>query len=110
MSDDFRSKPLAVRPASRSCLTRPRFGKIPAAVAYSGLGRSKLYEVAAENPGLFKKSGASTLVDFEILDKILNDLPVAVIKSGRREKFCTGGIGRSADLGSPRPSDRRDQS
>jgi hypothetical protein len=31
---------------------------------YAGLGRSKLYEIAADNPGLFRKSGAATLVDF----------------------------------------------
>ena len=109
MSDDFQFKPLADRPTSQSRPARPRFGKIPAAVDYSGLGRSKLYEVAADNPGLFRKSGATTLVDFEILDRILNNLPVAVIKPGRREKFRTRGIGSSGHLGSPQPSDRRDE-
>jgi hypothetical protein len=60
--------------------TRPRFGKIPAAIAYCGVGRSKLYEVAAEHPGLFRKSGATTLVDFDFLDQILDCLPLAAIK------------------------------
>ena len=59
---------------------RPRFGKIPAAMAYSGLGRTKLYEVAGSHPGLFKKSGASTLVDFFLLDQVLDGLPPANIK------------------------------
>jgi hypothetical protein len=59
---------------------RPRFGKIPAALSYSGLGRSKLYELAGQHPGLFKKSGATTLVDFEVLDRVLDSLPPAAIK------------------------------
>jgi hypothetical protein len=73
-----------IKPASTQSFTwplKPRFGKIPAAAAYSGMGRTKLYEIAAENPGLFKKSGKSTLVDFEYLDKVLNRLPAAAIKS-----------------------------
>jgi hypothetical protein len=109
MSNDFGTKPLAARVASPSRPARPRFGKIPAAVHYSGLSRSKLYEIAAANLGLFRKSGATTLVDYEVLDKILNNLPVAVIKPSRREKFGTGGIGSSAHFGSPRPPDRRDE-
>jgi hypothetical protein len=65
---------------------RPRFGKIPAAVAYSGISRSRLYELAAEIPGLFKKAGASTLVDFEVLDQMLDQLPVAAIKPQKRPR------------------------
>jgi hypothetical protein len=78
-----------IKPASTQSFTwplKPRFGKIPAAAAYSGLGRTRLYEIAAENPGLFRKSGKSTLVDFEYLDQVLNRLPAAAIKprsSGR---------------------------
>lgn len=56
MSDDFQSKPLADRPTSQSRPARPRFGKIPAAVNYSGLGRSKLYEVAAATEHATSKS------------------------------------------------------
>ena len=58
---------------------RPRFGKIPTANAYSGLGRTSLYELAEQHQGLFKKYGTSTLVDFDILDQILDQLPDAVI-------------------------------
>jgi hypothetical protein len=58
---------------------RPRLGKIPAATAYSGRSRTRLYEWAAQYAGLFKKDGASTLVDFDILDEILDQLPDAVI-------------------------------
>lgn len=59
---------------------RPRFGKLPTAVAYSGRSRTRLYEWAEKYKGLFKKDGASTLVDFDILDEILDELPIAVIK------------------------------
>ena len=58
---------------------RPRLGKIPAATAYSGRSRTRLYQWAEQHEGLFKKDGASTLVDFDILDEILDQLPVAVI-------------------------------
>jgi hypothetical protein len=87
MSDEPRPLPARLAPPSRAA--RPRFGKIRTAVNYSGLGRTKLYEVAADNPGLFRKSGATTLVDFEVLDEILDNLPVAIIKPGGREKFAT---------------------
>jgi hypothetical protein len=59
---------------------RPRMGKIPDAVAYSGRSRSRLYELGAKYPGLFRKDGTSTLVDFEVLDEILEALPAAEIK------------------------------
>jgi hypothetical protein len=62
-----------------SYTVRPRLGKIPTAVAYSGRSRTRLYELADEYKGLFKKDGASTLVDFDILDQILDQLPDAVI-------------------------------
>jgi hypothetical protein len=57
----------------------PRFGRIPAARARSGLSRSELYEMAAEHRGLFKKRGAATIVDLEFLDQILSQLPAAAI-------------------------------
>jgi hypothetical protein len=56
-----------------------RFGRIPGAVQRSGLSRSKLYEMAAEHPGLFRKADSVTLVDFRRLDKILAGLPAADI-------------------------------
>jgi hypothetical protein len=59
---------------------RRRFGKIPAASEYSALSRATLYALAGKNPGLFRKSGSATLVDFDVLDAILNGLPVAEIK------------------------------
>jgi len=34
-------------------------------------------------PGLFKKHGKSTLVDFDVLDKILDALPAAAISKPR---------------------------
>jgi hypothetical protein len=57
-----------------------RFGTIADAVDYSGRSRSRLYQLAPKYPGLFRKDGASTIVDFSILDAILDDLPVAKIK------------------------------
>jgi hypothetical protein len=63
----------------------PRWGRIPAAVSYSGIGRSKLYQLAAANPGLFRKCGAATIVNFGLLDKILDDLPAAEIGVGTNE-------------------------
>jgi hypothetical protein len=59
---------------------RPRFGKIPAAVAYSGRSRSRLYELAPQYRGLFRKDGFSTIVDFDILDRVCDDFPIADIK------------------------------
>jgi hypothetical protein len=59
---------------------RPRFGNIARAVAYSGRSRSRLYQLAAKHEGLFRKDQKSTLVDFAILDQILDKLPVAKIK------------------------------
>jgi hypothetical protein len=54
----------------------PRFGTIPRAVDYSGRSRSRLYQLASEYEGLFRKDGKSTLVDFSILDRILDGLPI----------------------------------
>jgi hypothetical protein len=56
-----------------------RFGRIPDAVRRSGLSRSKLYEMAAHHSGLFRKADAVTIVDLELLDRILADLPAANI-------------------------------
>ena len=65
---------------------RPRAGKIPAAVQYSGISRSSLYELAAEYEGLFLKAGHSTLVNFSKLDEILDALPPAKIKAASRAR------------------------
>jgi hypothetical protein len=61
-----------------------RFGRIPAAKAHTGLSRSSLYSIAAENPGLFVKFKGATLVDFAKLDQILDQLPHAKIKAQQR--------------------------
>jgi hypothetical protein len=60
---------------------RPRTGRIPAAIAYSGLSRSTLYELAPQNPGLFLKAGAATLINFDVLDRIIDTFPTADIKA-----------------------------
>jgi hypothetical protein len=62
---------------------RPRFGRIPMAMAYAGIGRTRLYDFAGKNPGLFRKNGVATLVDFDRLDEILEALPAANIKPPR---------------------------
>jgi hypothetical protein len=54
-----------------------RFGRIAAAEQRSGLKRGKLYQLAAANPGLFKKAGAATIVDLLMLDDVLAALPPA---------------------------------
>jgi hypothetical protein len=59
---------------------RPRFGSIWRAVDYSGRSRARLYQLAANHEGLFRKDGRSTIVDFSVLDQILDKLPVAKIK------------------------------
>jgi hypothetical protein len=71
---------MSIQPASR-----PRFGKIAAAVDYSALSRATLYILAAKTPGLFRKSGAATLVDFSVLDEVLDELPNAKIKPATRK-------------------------
>jgi hypothetical protein len=60
-------------------LEQPRFGRIPDGIRRSGLKRGKLYELAAKNPGLFRKADAATIVDLEMLDGILAALPAAEI-------------------------------
>ena len=64
---------------------RPRFGRLPAATAYSGISRSSLYIAAGKTPGLFRKNGAAIVVDFDVLDRLLDDLPLARIKPRNRE-------------------------
>jgi hypothetical protein len=60
-----------------------RFGRIPEATRRTGVRRSKMYGLAAQYPGLFKKLDDVTIVDFQMLDEILADLPAADI--GKRE-------------------------
>jgi hypothetical protein len=58
---------------------RPRFCKIADAAKYSSRSRGRLYELAHEHPLLFRKDRKSTLVDMDVLDSILADLPAAKI-------------------------------
>jgi hypothetical protein len=54
-----------------------RWGRIPDAMARCGLKRGFLYQMAAENPGLFRKVGAATVVDLWRLDEIIDAAPAA---------------------------------
>jgi hypothetical protein len=56
-----------------------RFGRIRDAVSYSGISRTVLYGLAPRYPGLFKKNGTATIVDFGILDRVLDELSEAKI-------------------------------
>jgi hypothetical protein len=59
----------------------PGFGRIPDALRRSGLSRSTLYKLAAEHAGLFRKCGTATVVDFEMLDRVLAQLPFAKLSA-----------------------------
>jgi hypothetical protein len=61
--------------------TKPRMASIAGAVAYSNISRSKLYQIAAKHPALFRKLGARTLVDMNALDSFLNNLAHAQVKA-----------------------------
>jgi hypothetical protein len=60
-------------------LADSNFGRIPDAKRRSGLSRSKLYELAASNTGLFLKLDKATIVDLAMLDRVLAALPAAEI-------------------------------
>jgi hypothetical protein len=63
----------------------PRFGRIDAAVARSGVSRSRIYEWGRRTPGLIVKNGSSSLVNFEIFDQLLDALPPAKLKGASDE-------------------------
>jgi hypothetical protein len=63
-----------------------RFGKIHAAIKSRPIGRSSLYELAAEHEGLFLKFGRSTIVDLTKLDSILSELPPAQLKQPKTKR------------------------
>jgi hypothetical protein len=56
----------------------PRFARIPTAVERNGVSRSKLYEFAGNNPGLFRKIDQMVFVDLHKLDNIIASAPVEV--------------------------------
>jgi hypothetical protein len=61
-----------------------RWGRVSRTVKDGPVGRSKLYELAEEHKGLFRKLGSVTLVDLDYLNEILNETPVANIGPQRR--------------------------
>jgi hypothetical protein len=70
-------------------LARPRFGSINAAVATYSIGRSSIYELAREHHDLFVKFRTKTLVDYGVMDRIVDALPRGRsprIKTGARRK------------------------
>lgn len=70
----------------------PRFGRMPDAQRRSGLKKTKLYQLAAQHPGLFKKVDAATIVDLKMLDRILGALPAAEFARRRPRKADHAGI------------------
>jgi hypothetical protein len=60
---------------------RPRFARIPEALTYAAISRSRLYEWARVRPTLMRKNGAASLVDLDALDAILDGLPTAELKT-----------------------------
>jgi hypothetical protein len=62
---------------SRIPVPGQRFGSIWQACAYAGIGRSKLYELARQNPDLMRKCDGKSIIDFPVLDRIFDALPRA---------------------------------
>lgn len=58
-----------------------RFARIPEALARACISRSRLYQLFHEHPGLLRKFGRCSLVDLDVLDTILDGLPVANLKA-----------------------------
>ena len=64
-----------------------RFGKVKDALDYSGISRSRLYQWGARRPDLFRKNGRASIVDFDVLDDLLDGLPPAKIAVAVRGSF-----------------------
>src|SRR5262249_22642543 len=73
---------------------RPRSGKIPAAIQRSGIARSSLYKLRAKYPELFRKLGSATLIDFDVLDRVIEAPPIArkSTKVGRERRHPGRGL------------------
>jgi hypothetical protein len=56
----------------------PRYGSINQAVATFGLGRSSLYVLASKHPTLLRKFGSKSLVDYGVLQGLIDGLPTGV--------------------------------
>lgn len=64
----------------------PRFGRVKDSKSRCGLSRSTLYEIAADDQGVFRKHGNVTIVDYHRVDRILEKLPPAEITVGKAKK------------------------
>lgn len=60
----------------------PRFLRLEAAQAYSGLSRSGIYRAIADGKILAKKVGRCLLLDRESIDRFINESPDAEIRLG----------------------------
>jgi hypothetical protein len=60
--------------------SQPETGRLPDARHRYGVSRSWLYRQALKHPGLLRKIGRSTLVDFCVLRAIIANLPMADIR------------------------------
>ena len=70
-------------------MSNPPFGRIQQAVESRGISRSKLYEIASQNRGVFQKLDSMTIVNFKKLDGILEKLPAAELP-GTTQKMLKG--------------------
>jgi hypothetical protein len=57
-----------------------RWASISATARRGPLARSSLYELAGKHSRLFRKFGRKTVVDLDLYDRILEDLPFATVK------------------------------
>jgi len=58
-----------------------RLIRIPEALHYAAISRSRFYEWARARPKLVRKNGRASLVDLEELNRILDGLPSAYPKA-----------------------------
>jgi hypothetical protein len=70
---------VSAQPSRRSPVSK-RWATISEAVTYGARSRSRLYVLAAQHSGLFRKDGRRTLVDLLMLDEINEQLPAADLK------------------------------
>ena len=60
---------------------RPRLVPIDHACAYSGFGRTKLYEELGKGNILASKHGRRTLINLDSVDRFIESLPAATFRS-----------------------------
>jgi hypothetical protein len=58
-----------------------RWQKPKDVVRHYPIGQTKLWELAGENEGLFRKIGRATVVDTQMLDSLFECLPPAKLKA-----------------------------